>query len=65
LICGAKDHPSPESYRIKFLQASIVQRLDAVADPRPPLQQRAVLAWYASGLEWGPEKGVPSGTRTA
>jgi hypothetical protein len=56
LICGAKAHPSLEITRTECAQASDRQRLDAVADLRRPLKERAVFAWYASGLEWGVEK---------
>jgi hypothetical protein len=61
LVCGAKDHPSLESVRTECAQASIGQRLDAVADLGRSLEQRAVFAWYASGLEWGLEKRVGKG----
>jgi hypothetical protein len=61
LICGAKDHPSLENVRTECAQASIAQRLDAVADLNRPLEQRAVFAWYASGQEWGAEKRVGKG----
>jgi hypothetical protein len=61
LICGAKDHPSLEMTRTECAQASIAQRLDAIADLNRPLEQRAVFAWYASGLEWGAEKRVGKG----
>jgi hypothetical protein len=61
LICGAKDHPSLEITRTECAQASVGQRLDAVADLNRPLEQRAVFAWYASGLEWAVEKRVGKG----
>ena len=70
LICGAKDHPSLEGVRAECKQASIAQRLDAVTDLNRPLEQRAVFAWYASGLEGikapsRPRCGAPARQRSA
>src|SRR3954452_2668371 len=42
LICAAKNHPSLEMTRTECAQASIAERLDAVADSNRPLEKTAV-----------------------
>ena len=34
---------------------SLAGRIDHVADMSRPLPERAIAAWYASGIEWGHE----------
>lgn len=65
LICGAKDHPSLEEARRTFGSSTIEQRRNAAANPQAPLTQRAMAAWYASGIEWDREKRVGNGNLPA
>jgi hypothetical protein len=61
LICGAKAHPSLECTREDVGCMTLANRIALAADLDAPIPQRAVAAWYASGLEWGDEKRVGAG----
>lgn len=61
LICAAKDHPSLEAARERCGSRPIAERIAILADADAPLPERAVTAWYASGIEWGNENRVGKG----
>ncbi len=61
LICGAKDHPSLEQERYETAATPVLERLRIVADLGIGLSQRAMAAWYASGIEWSGEERVGQG----
>lgn len=61
LICAAKDHPGLETARERCGSRSVPDRIAMLAEGNPPLPERAVAAWYASGIEWGDETRVGKG----
>ena len=61
LICGAKDHPALERVRHECLHMSMTNRLSAVGDQKRSLHERAVIAWYVSGMECSHEKRIGNG----
>ena len=56
LIGVAHSHPALEDARHRVGALPIAQRLDLVSNASRPLPERAVAAWYASGIEWGTER---------
>jgi hypothetical protein len=50
-----------EDVRERIGSLSLEERLDVVAEPTLPLEERQIAAWYASGVEWRPERRVGSG----
>src|SRR6266852_1273839 len=61
LACAAKDH-SDLSETCDFCgKASLEQRLQFLGDSSQPLAQRAVAAWFASGINWRYDQQVRGG----
>src|SRR5262249_3642545 len=52
LACAAKDHSALSEIRDFCRTASLEQRLRFLGDTSRPLAQRAVAAWFASGINW-------------
>ena len=52
LIRAARFHPRLESIRKALRRAPLNDCLGVVEDPEWPLPERALAAWYASGLPW-------------
>src|SRR6266702_218937 len=50
LACAAADHPDLSATRRFCKEASLEKRLELLADFSQPLAERAVAAWYASGI---------------
>jgi hypothetical protein len=61
LICVAHRHPEFEDARRRVGAMSIARRVDHVADASVALPERAIAAWYASGIETGDERRVGRG----
>lgn len=61
LITAARAHPGLEEFRAMAGSRPVADRLRLVEDVALPLPGRAVAAWYASGVEWWPEKRVGPG----
>jgi hypothetical protein len=61
LISVAQSHPALEDARRRVGAMSIAQRVDHAATDTRPLPERAVAAWYASGIEQGSEHRVGRG----
>jgi hypothetical protein len=61
LISIALCHPSFEDARRQVGTMSLARRIDQVADTDLPLPERAIAAWYASGIECGDERRVGPG----
>ena len=61
LICAAHDHPCFSEMRDACRKASLVERLQLLADFSQPLAKRAVAAWFASGINWRYETQVQGG----
>jgi hypothetical protein len=61
LIGIAFCHPAFEDAREKVGAVSLARRIDRVADTSKPLPERAIAAWYGSGIECGDERRVGLG----
>jgi hypothetical protein len=61
LIGIALCHPAFEDARGQVGAMSLARRIDHVADTSKPLPERAIAAWYASGIECGDERRVGPG----
>jgi hypothetical protein len=61
LISVAQSHPALEDARRRIGAMTIGQRVDLAASDTRPLPERAVAAWYASGIEQGNEHRVGRG----
>lgn len=61
LIGIALRHPAFEDARGRVGAMSLARRVDQVADMCLPLPDRAIAAWYASGIECGDERRVGPG----
>ena len=61
LACAAKDHSGLSEIRDFCRKASLRQRLQFLADTSRPLAQRAVAAWFASGINWRYDQQVRGG----
>ena len=61
MICAARTHPGLEHFREMAGSRPVAERLELVEDKALPLPARAVAAWYASGVEWWPERRVGPG----
>lgn len=61
LICSAKLHPSLEHTRECVGRMTLKNRIALATDVSAPITERAVAAWYASGLEWEGERRVGAG----
>ena len=61
LIGIAFCHPAFEDAREQVGAVSLARRIDRVADTSKPLPERAIAAWYASGIECGDERRVGLG----
>jgi len=61
LIGTALSHPDFEDARGQVGSMSLALRIDKVAETRLPLPERAIAAWYASGIECGDERRVGRG----
>ncbi len=61
LISVAYSHPAFEDARGQVGAMSLARRIDRVADMSLPLPERAIAAWYASGIECGDERRVGPG----
>ena len=57
LICAAKFHPRLQSIRKALRRAPLSDCLTVAEDAEWPIPERAVAAWYASGMSWGEERG--------
>jgi len=61
LICAAHDHPCFSGVRDACRRASLFERLQLLADFSQPLANRAVAAWFASGINWRYDRQVQGG----
>jgi hypothetical protein len=61
LIGVAHSHPALEDARLRIGAMTIGQRVDLAASDTRPLPERAVAAWFASGIEQGSEHRVGRG----
>jgi len=61
LACTAKGHSDLSEIRDFCRRTSIEQRLHFLADMSQPLCQRAVAAWFASGINWRYDQQVQGG----
>jgi hypothetical protein len=61
LVCVAHSHPDFDEAREQIGAMSIAYRLDLVASASRTLPERAIAAWYASGVEWGDERRIGRG----
>ena len=61
LISVAQSHPALEEARLRIGAMTIGQRVDLAASDSRPLAERAVAAWFASGIEQGSEHRVGRG----
>jgi hypothetical protein len=61
LICAAHSHPSFEEIRERVGSLSLGRRIAVAASVDLPIMDRAVAAWYSSGVEWGAERRVGRG----
>ena len=61
LACAAKDHSGLSEIRDFCRTASLQQRLQFLGDTSRPLAQRAVAAWFASGINWHYDQRVRGG----
>lgn len=61
LICSAHGHPSLEGVRERVGRMDIAGRIAQATSYAYPLAERAVAAWYASGIEWGDEHRIGQG----
>jgi hypothetical protein len=61
LISAAQSHPELEDARRRVGAMTIGQRVDYAASDTRPLPERAVAAWFASGIEQGSEHRVGRG----
>jgi hypothetical protein len=65
LICIAHSHPDFEEARDQVGAMSITQRIYLAGDAGRSLPERAIAAWYASGVEWGDERRIGRGDLNA
>lgn len=61
LVCAAHGHPAFEPIRALIGSTSLPARIDVAANVDLPIVERAIAAWYASGVEWGSERRVGRG----
>ena len=61
LICSANLHPSLEHTRECVGRMTLKERIALATDISAPITERAVAAWYVSGLEWEGELRVGAG----
>ena len=61
LIWGAHSEAASGDVQRKVGVMTLSQRLDAVSDAHATIWDRAVAAYYASGVEWGDEKRIGEG----
>lgn len=61
LISSAHGHPSLEGVRERIGRMDIAGRIALATSHACPLAERAVAAWYASGIEWGDEHRIGQG----
>ncbi|MBB6249524.1 hypothetical protein [Nitrospirillum iridis] len=61
LICAARSHPAWEDAREAAGNRSLTDRLRMVEDASLPIGDRITAAWFASGVEWYPERRVGAG----
>jgi len=65
LISVAQSHPELEDARRRVGAMTIAQRVDCAANDTRPLPERAVAAWFASGIEQGSGRRVGRGDLAA
>lgn len=53
--------PHLAAVRAEMAASSIPERIAAAVDPSRDFYERAVAAWFASGIEWGRERNVGAG----
>jgi hypothetical protein len=65
LVSIAQTHPAFEAARGRIAGLSVARQLALVADPAAPIVERAIAAWFASGMNFGDERRVSEGDRSA
>ena len=61
LICAAHSHPLFEDLRASIGNRALEARIETAANIQLPIAERAIAAWFSSGVEWGSERRVGRG----